>query len=150
MIEQYVIKHFDELTTAELYELLRLRNEVFVVEQKCYYADLDNKDQTSYHLLYYVDNQFARYTRLLPTGLSYPEASIGRVVIAPTHRGIGLGKKLMEASIVGCYHTFGDPDIRIGAQLYLQAFYKSLGFKEEGEHYDKDGISHIEMVKSVR
>jgi ElaA protein len=145
----YVIKHFNELTIHELYALLRLRNEVFIIEQDCPYLDLDGKDQESYHLLYYADGQLAAHTRLLPKGLSYDDVSIGRVVTAATHRGIGLGRKLMDASIRGCYDKFGHTDIRISAQLHLQAFYESLGFVAEGEPYDEDGIPHIEMVKPV-
>ena len=144
----YVIKHFNELSTKELYALLRLRNEVFIVEQNCPYLDLDDKDQASYHLLYYADDQLAGHTRLLPGGLSYDDVSIGRVATASSYRGLGLGKKLMEASIEGCYGKFGRSAIRISAQLYLLKFYRSLGFKEEGASYEEDGIPHIEMVKS--
>lgn len=149
MILDYTIKAFNELTVLELYEVLRLRNEVFIVEQNCPYQDLDNKDQKSYHLLYYVDGQLAAYTRLLPAGISYADVSIGRVVNAAAHRGSGLGKKLMEASIQGCYQKFGISPIRISAQLYLLKFYQSLGFVAQGEPYDEDGIPHIEMVKPV-
>ncbi|RAJ06490.1 ElaA protein [Chitinophaga skermanii] len=146
---RYIIKPFSALTTQELYEVLRLRCEVFVVEQNCPYLDMDNKDQASYHLLYYADHQLAAYTRLLPKGISYEDVSIGRVVNAPTHRGIGLGKKLMEASIAGCYEKFGHSPIRISAQLYLLKFYESLGFVAVGDTYLEDNIVHIEMVKAV-
>ncbi len=142
----YCIKSFDELTNNELYNLLRLRSQIFVVEQNCPYLDLDNKDQKSFHLLYYVNNEFAGSTRLVPAGLSFEEISIGRVVIADTHRGLGLGKKLMEASIAGCREKFGNGPIRIGAQYHLSNFYQSLGFVERGEVYDEDGIPHIEML----
>lgn len=145
----YIIKHFSELTTTELYALLRLRAEVFVVEQNCVYLDLDDKDQQSYHLLYYADEQLAAYTRLVPAGLSFDEISIGRVITSPAHRGTGLGKKLIDASIDGCYEKFGRQAIRIGAQLYLLKFYQSFGFVEQGEVYDENGIPHIEMVKGV-
>lgn len=145
----YTIKHFNELTTHELYALLRLRSEVFVVEQNCPYLDPDNKDQQSHHLLYYVGEQLAAYTRLLPAGLSFDEVSIGRVITSPAYRGTGLGKKLIEASIEGCYKLFGRQPIRIGAQLYLLKFYQSFGFVEQGDVYDEDGIPHVEMVKGV-
>ncbi|MFD1602873.1 GNAT family N-acetyltransferase [Flavobacterium artemisiae] len=148
MTFSYSIKSFDELTNHEMYDMLRLRSEVFVVEQNCPYLDLDNKDQKSFHLLYYVDNQFAGCTRLLPKGVSYQEISIGRVVITPSHRGLGLGVKLMEASISGCEEKFGKGSIRIGAQYHLSKFYQSLGFVEQGEVYDEDGIPHIEMLRS--
>lgn len=144
---KYSVKQFTELTTTELYEVLRLRNEVFVVEQKSIYLDLDNKDQKSLHLLYYADQQLAGYTRLLPAGVSYDVVSIGRVVISPLHRSIGLGKKLMEASIESCYEKFGETDICISAQYHLLKFYRSLGFIEEGHPYNEDGIPHIQMTK---
>ncbi|MEN2413097.1 GNAT family N-acetyltransferase [Flavobacterium mesophilum] len=144
----YAIKAFGEFTNLELYQMLRLRSEVFVVEQNCVYQDLDNKDQKSFHLLYYVNDELAGCTRLLPTGLSYDEISIGRVVIAPTFRGLGLGKKIMEASIAGCQEKFGVGPIRISAQYHLSNFYQSLGFVEQGEPYDEDGIPHIEMLRA--
>jgi ElaA protein len=148
MTFSHSIKSFDELTNHELYNMLRLRSEVFVVEQNCPYQDLDNKDQKSFHLLYYVNDELAGCTRLLPNGLSYDEISIGRVVIAPSHRGLGLGKKLMEVSISGCEEKFGKAPIRISAQYHLSNFYQSLGFTEQGEVYDEDGIPHIEMLKA--
>jgi ElaA protein len=146
MTLSYTIKSFDELTNTELYAMLRLRSEIFVVEQNCPYLDLDNKDQKSFHLLYYVNNEFAGSTRLVPAGLSFKENSIGRVVISNSYRGLGLGKKLMEASIEGCYEKFGKGPIRIGAQYHLSKFYQSLGFVEQGEVYEEDEIPHIEMV----
>jgi ElaA protein len=148
MTLNYCIKSFDELTNKELYSLLRLRSEIFVVEQNCAYLDLDNKDQKSFHLLYYVNNEFAGSTRLVPAGLSFKEISIGRVVIAGSHRGLGLGVKLMEAAIEGCQQKFGNGPIRIGAQYHLSKFYQSLGFVEQGEQYDEDGIPHIEMLRA--
>ena len=144
----YTIKAFGEFTNLELYEMLRLRSEVFVVEQNCVYQDLDNKDPKSIHLLYYANDELAGCTRLLPTGLSYDDISIGRVVIAPTFRGLGLGKKIMEASIAGCQEKFGKSPIRISAQYHLSNFYQSLGFMEQGEPYDEDGIPHIEMLRN--
>lgn len=144
----HTIKSFEELTNHELYQMLRLRSEVFVVEQNCPYLDLDNKDQKSFHLLYYINDQLAGCTRLLPAGLSYDEIAIGRVVIARTYRGLGLGKKLMEASIAGCEEKFGKAPIKISAQYHLSKFYQSLGFAEQGEVYDEDGIPHIEMLRA--
>jgi ElaA protein len=143
----HVIKHFDELTTRELYALLRLRNEVFIIEQNCPYLDLDEKDFVCYHVLYYAGDQLAGHTRLVPGGVSYEEVSIGRVATGTAYRGIGLGRKLMEVSINGCYEKFGHTTIRISAQYYLLQFYQSLGFREVGEVYDEDGIPHIEMLK---
>lgn len=148
MTFSHSIKSFDELTNHEMYNMLRLRSDVFVVEQNCPYLDLDNKDQKGFHLLYYVDNELAGVTRLLPKGVSYDEVSIGRVVIAKSHRGLGLGVKLMEASIEGCEKKFGKGPIRISAQYHLSKFYQSLGFVEQGEVYNEDGIPHIGMLRT--
>jgi len=147
MKRNYFIKTFNELTNIELYQILQLRSEVFVVEQNCVFQDIDNKDQQSYHHLCYVDGTLAGYTRLLPAGLSYKEISIGRVVSSPAFRGIGLGKELMQKSIEACEKVFEETTIRIGAQWHLSKFYNSLGFIESGEPYDEDGIVHIEMVR---
>jgi len=140
------VKSFGELNTNELYELLRLRSEVFVVEQNCVFLDQDNKDQQCYHLLLFCEGQLAAYCRLVPAGLSYHEVSIGRVVSSPTYRGKGMGRKVMELAIQSCQDLFGAKPIRIGAQTYATAFYESLGFVAEGDAYDEDGIEHIEMV----
>jgi len=143
---QWVIKPFAELTSLELYSILRLRNEVFVVEQNCVFQDADNKDQESYHQMYWQDDQLIAYCRLLPPGLAYNEMSIGRVVSSPAARGTGAGRALIAMAIEQCYKYFGRGPIRIGAQLYLKQFYASFGFVEEGEVYLEDGIEHIEMV----
>lgn len=143
----YFIKTFDELTNDELYQILQLRSEVFVVEQNCVFQDIDNKDQQSYHHLCMIDGILAGYTRLMPAELSYNEISIGRVVTAPAFRGIGLGKDLMQKSVEACEKLFEETTIRIGAQLHLSKFYNSIGFIESGEPYDEDGILHIEMVR---
>ncbi|MBO9573828.1 MAG: GNAT family N-acetyltransferase [Chitinophagaceae bacterium] len=142
------LKHFKDLTPAELYAIIRLRNEVFVVEQNCVYQDADNKDIYCYHLMVYSDNILVAYARLVPPGLSYEEMSIGRVVTSNPVRGKGVGKLLMESAIAGCYKVYGKSDIRIGAQLYAKPFYAALGFKETGDIYDEDGIEHIEMIRS--
>lgn len=142
------LKKFDELSVHELYAILRLRSEVFVVEQNCVYHDTDNKDQSSHHLMGWQDEQLLAYTRILPPGLSYKEPSIGRVVTAPTARGGGVGRELMEQSIAKVLFLYGNKPIRIGAQVYLIPFYNSLGFVQSGDPYDEDGIKHVEMVKS--
>ncbi|NAW52128.1 GNAT family N-acetyltransferase [Elizabethkingia argentiflava] len=144
---EYLVKAFRELDNTELYEILKLRNEVFVVEQNCAYQDLDDKDQRCYHLMCFVDHKFAGYTRILPGGVSYPETSIGRVVIRSDYRALKLGKKLMEKSMEVCEDLFKSSTIRIGAQQYLLKFYNSLGFVEVGEPYDEDGIPHIQMIR---
>lgn len=144
---QWQLKSFEELTPHQLYQLLRLRSEVFVVEQQCIFLDMDNKDQQCYHLLGWKGELLAASTRLVPPGISYPEMSIGRVVSSPQVRGTGIGRELMEVSIKACYELWDKASIRIGAQCYLENFYKSLGFEPEGEIYLEDGIPHIEMVK---
>ncbi len=143
---QWVIKAFEELTPHELYSIIRLRNEVFVVEQQCIFQDADNKDQESYHLMYWQDDQLIAYCRLLPPGLAYNEMSIGRVVSSPAARRTGAGRELISMAIEQCYKYFGRGPIRIGAQLYLKKFYASFGFVETGEVYLEDGIEHVEMV----
>lgn len=142
-----VLKSFQELSNEELYAVLRLRAEVFVVEQNCPYLDLDNKDQKCFHLLLYAGSDLAAYCRLVPAGLSYQEVAIGRVISAPAYRGKGLGKVVMERAISYCEDIFGMVPIRLGAQVYAKGFYASLGFEAEGEEYLEDGIPHVEMVK---
>lgn len=143
----YFIKTFNELTNNELYEILQLRSEVFVVEQNCVFQDIDNKDQQSYHHFCLVDGTLAGYTRLLPAGLAYKEISIGRVVTSPAFRATGLGKELMQRSVAACEKLFEKNTIRIGAQRHLSKFYNSIGFIESGEPYDEDGILHIQMIR---
>jgi len=143
----HLVKPFQQLNVNELYDLLRLRSEVFVLEQNCVFLDQDNKDQQCYHLLVFANDELAGYSRLVPAGLSYPEVSIGRVITAPAFRGKGFGRKVMELAIQNCRELFGPVDIRIGAQTYAQQFYASLGFVPEGDVYDEDGIDHIEMVR---
>ena len=143
---QWELKKFDALSPHELYQLLRLRSEVFVVEQNCVFLDMDNKDQQCWHLLGWRGNLLAAATRLVPAGLSYTEMSIGRVVSSPLARGEGIGRELMKESISACHQLFGHHPIRIGAQLYLKKFYTSLGFSAEGEVYLEDGIEHVEML----
>ncbi len=141
------LKKFESLTVHELYAILRLRSEVFVVEQTCIFQDMDNKDQSSYHLMGWENNNLAAYTRLVPPGISYQEASIGRVVTSPTARGSGIGKLLMEKSIEQTVLLYGKIPIRLGAQLYLKKFYESLGFRQTSDVYIEDGIDHIEMIR---
>ena len=140
------LRTFSQLNNEELYQILRLRSEVFVVEQDCVFLDLDNKDQKCQHLSLYQGEELVAYCRIVPAGLSYQEVAIGRVVSAPAYRGKGLGRKVMEEAITACEKLFGPVPIRLGAQTYALKFYQSLGFREEGEVYDEDGIEHIEMV----
>lgn len=141
------LKKFEKLTTQELYDILRLRSEVFVVEQNCVFLDMDNKDQQSYHLLGFNNDQLVAYTRLVPPGIAYEYPSIGRVVTSPAERKSGFGKQLMEKSIEETIRLFGNHPIKIGAQLYLHKFYTSLGFKQTSDIYLEDGIEHIEMLR---
>lgn len=145
----WTLKKFDELTSYELYAILQLRSEVFVVEQNCVYQDMDGKDLKAWHLMGYYREKFGEkllaHTRLLPPGVSYPESSIGRVVSSPDARGLGIGRALMQESIDSIYKLYGKGPIRIGAQLYLKNFYASLGFIPEGEIYLEDNIQHIIM-----
>lgn len=144
---QWKCVFFKDLTVDELYAIIHLRNEVFVVEQNCVFQDADFKDQYCHHLMAWdLDaNKLAAYTRLVPPGVSYEEMSIGRVITSPVYRGIGLGKQLMEKSILNCALIFGEKPIKIGAQLYLKKMYESFGFQQIGEIYDEDGILHIHM-----
>jgi ElaA protein len=144
-----ICKPFASLTPFELYEALRLRSDIFVVEQQCIFLDMDNKDQQSHHLLLYHGGTLAAYARLVPAGLSFAEMSIGRVVTSRDVRGTGVGKVLMREAIAAIYRLYGPGPIRIGAQCYARRFYENLGFVQAGEVYDEDGIDHIEMVKPV-
>lgn len=139
-------KPFRDLTVYELYAILRLRNEVFVVEQNCVFQDADNKDQHCYHFCGWDNDIPVAYVRLVPPGVSYTEASIGRVVTSPAYRGSGAGRTLMEKAIANCQMLFGKTNIRIGAQLYLKKFYESLGFVQVSDIYLEDNIEHIEMI----
>lgn len=143
----FKIKSFDDLSKQELYELLRLRAEVFVVEQNCPYQDLDNKDQLSEHL-FYLDNkeQIVGYTRLLKPGLSFEDASsIGRVLTPMAFRRKGHGRPLIKESIRICKEKWPTFPIKIEAQTYLLDFYKEAGFTPYGEVFLLDGIDHIHM-----
>ena len=144
---QWTLKPFDGLSPRELYAILQLRNEVFVVEQNCVFQDADDKDQASFHLLGFQQDKLVAYTRLVPSGVAYNEPSIGRVVTSPAVRGTGAGKELMQVSIEKTYELFGIKPIKIGAQLYLKKFYEGFGFEQISDPYLEDGIPHIYMMK---
>ena len=150
MPARFDLKHFKNLSIDELYVIMRLRQRVFVLEQKCAFVDCDDLDQDSWHLLCYTDDdRLAAYSRLLPVGLSYPGyASIGRVVSEPDLRRDGYGRLLMTESVTQCRELFGDVPLQIGAQLYLKRFYESFGFEATGDIYIEDDIEHIHMVRS--
>jgi len=141
-------KQFDNLTPHELYSVLQLRNEVFVVEQNCVFQDADDKDQDSYHLMGWDNEMLVAYSRIIPLGLAYDSfPSIGRVVTSPKMRRTGIGKTLMWQSIEELQKLFGKSSIKLGAQLYLKKFYESFGFVQSSEVYIEDGIPHIEMIR---
>lgn len=143
-----VIKKFEALTTNELYAILRLRSEVFVVEQDCIYQDLDDKDKKALHVIGWIDNTIVAYTRIFDTKLYFDEASIGRVVVDQKYRSKGFGKNIMEASINAIKSHYNQTKIKISAQTYLIKFYNELGFKERGKPYLEDGIPHTVMIKN--
>ena len=143
---RWQVSTFHHLTNTDLYQLLRLRSEVFVVEQNCVFLDMDNYDQQCWHLLGWDGHLLAASARLVPPGLIYDEISIGRVVSSPLARGKGSGKQLMTNAIAQCMELFGRNDIRIGAQYYLKDFYTSFGFEVVGDIYMEDGIEHVKML----
>lgn len=149
MIMEWRYKQFVQLTPYEVYELLQLRAEVFVVEQNCVFLEPDGIDNRCLHLLGYNNNKLFAYTRIVPPGLAYNQASIGRVVTSPSVRNTGAGKKLMQRSIDMLYSSFGKVTIKIAAQFYLKKFYESFGFYQVSEVYLDDGIEHIHMLKEV-
>lgn len=146
---EWICKTFDTLNPHEVYAILQLRSEVFVVEQNCVFQDIDGKDQQSYHLMGWSANDLAAYARLVPAGVSYKFISIGRIVTSLRYRNKGAGKALLNTAIEKCNNLFGRQTIKIGAQLYLKNFYESFGFTQVGEVYDEDGILHIGMIRTV-
>ena len=137
---------FNELTTLDLYNILQLRNAVFIVEQQCTYQDIDNKDLKALHLIYKTENDIIAYCRLLPPGLSYEQSSIGRVLTKASYRSKGIGKTLMQQAIRHCQTLWPKYDIVISAQLYLKGFYRNLEFKTLGQPYLEDDIPHVKMI----
>jgi len=140
-------KTFKQLTTKELYDLLQLRSEVFVVEQDCVYQDLDGKDEKALHIIGKKNNQIVAYTRIFKPGDYFENASIGRVVVHQKERKHKYGYSIMEASIKAAKDYFNETTTKLSAQTYLKKFYNNLGFKEVGEEYLEDGIPHITMIR---
>lgn len=140
------VKEFNQLTTKELYEILKVRAEVFVVEQQCIFQDLDSKDEVSYHLFIEDNSEIVAYLRILPPNISYSEAAIGRVLTKAEHRKKGISRKLVQNAINFVTDSLGEQTIRISAQAYLLKFYNDLGFESVSEVYLEDGIEHIEML----
>ena len=142
------IKYFSELNTIELYQILQLRAEVFVVEQDCVYQDVDGKDQEALHVFCFKNEKIIAYTRVFKPGDYFENASIGRVVVAASERKYGFGHEVMKVSIKAIKTHFKVDKITISAQVYLQKFYESHGFHQKGKDYLEDGIPHIEMLKN--
>lgn len=142
------VKLFTELSIEDLYQILQLRSEVFVVEQDCVYQDIDGKDSKALHVIGYKNNSIVAYTRIFKPGDYFEEASIGRVVVRKSERKYKYGYLIMEKSIHAIETIFKKTTIKISAQEYLISFYTKLGFKKIGDLYLEDGIPHTAMVKS--
>jgi len=142
-----VIKSYKELTLDELYSILQLRSQVFVVEQNCVYQDIDSKDQKALHIIGYKDNEIVAYTRTFKPGDYFKNASIGRVVVTEKYRRYKYGYDIMNASIKAIHNFYNKTVIEISAQTYLEKFYNDLGFFREGKEYLEDGIPHIRMFR---
>jgi len=145
---EFQIKPFNALSVPQLYQILQLRSEVFVVEQNCVYQDIDGKDSKALHLLGILEGEIVAYSRLFAPGYYFDDASIGRVVISPEFRDRKWGHKLMEAAIEGISAHYTTSAITISAQLYLKKFYESHGFVQQGDGYLEDNIPHIRMNRS--
>jgi ElaA protein len=144
----FITKTFQELTTTELYQILQLRAEVFVVEQDCVYQDIDFKDQKALHVLGFKKDKLVAYTRIFKPGDYFKNASIGRVVVQENERKFGYGHQVMIASVNAIKNYFNVDAITISAQKYLKKFYETHQFKQVGEEYLEDGIPHIRMDKT--
>jgi len=149
MAVEWQIKSFESLSVQEIYYILRLRSEIFVVEQNCVYLDLDNKDQKALHLFGIFEGKIVAHARLFKPGISFVHASIGRVTVDAKFRDRKWGHELMQNAIDGILTHYNQTEITIGAQLYLKKFYESHGFVQTSEMYLEDDIPHIQMDKSV-
>jgi len=146
MTYQWLTRDFEQLQTRQLYALLRLRQQVFAVEQASIYLDLDNLDQGAVHMMCLQGDELVAYQRCLAPGTSYPESALGRIVVTASARGSGLGKEVVERGISHNLARWPGSGIRLNAQAYLQDFYSALGFAPEGDIHDEDGIAHIQMA----
>lgn len=147
---RFKIKKFKELSLTELYAIMQLRQEIFVVEQNCPYVDADGKDVQSVHVMGYEKKQLVAYARLVPPGVSYKTPSIGRVVVHAAHRGKKYAYTLMEECIKETLRRYKANTITISAQLYLRDFYTRTGFNAVGDVYPEDNIPHIKMIYSKK
>ncbi|TYP76919.1 GNAT family N-acetyltransferase [Aquimarina intermedia] len=146
----FFVKKFNELSIDELYEILRLRTEIFVVEQDCVYQDLDNKDQKALHVIGVKEGNIVAYTRLFDAGAYFDNASLGRVIVAADQRKFSYGHQLIEESLKAIKRFYATDTITISAQLYLKKFYEKHGFLQKGDTYLEDGIPHIKMIRSLQ
>lgn len=144
---ELVIKHFNELANGELYDILKARVDVFVVEQKCPYPEIDGKDKDAYHMVLRDEHGIAAYLRVLKSGVSFPEPALGRILT--TQRGEGLGARIVSEGIKFAEEKLGAEKIRIEAQVYARGFYEKLGFRQCSEPFMDDGIEHIEMILDI-
>ena len=142
----FIWHNFDSISKEELYDVLSLRQRVFIIEQDCFYEDLDYYDQDANHLLLYEDNNLIGYSRVFSPGVKYDAASIGRIVTDLDYRGMGYGKSITQESIQFLKNNFPESDISISAQYRLIDFYENLGFEREGKIYLEDDIDHIKMT----
>lgn len=142
------IKSFESLSKQELYQILQVRNEVFIVEQKTYYQDLDDKDFGAMHLFLEDGKDVLAYCRIMPRGVTYEECCIGRVLTKPSARQYGYGRIMFQKAMDFIEQEWKEQSVRISAQCYLQQFYESFGFVTVGEQYLEDDLPHIEMLKS--
>ena len=140
-----IIKTFSELNAEELYQILKLRADVFVLEQKCLYADCDDLDRHAHHLFVEKNGSIAGYLRILEKGQTFDEVAIGRVLVREDYRGIGLARHMMNKALVYVTEYMHENRIKLAAQTYLQEFYESIGFKVISDEYEEDGITHSDM-----
>ena len=145
---EITVKTFQQLTVEDLYDILQLRSEVFVVEQDCVYQDIDGKDDKALHIIGKKKGKIIVYTRCFPPGVYFKEAAIGRVVVFEKERKYGYGHDLMKVSIKAIEDTYNTSSIKLSAQTYLVSFYESHGFKKVGSEYLEDGIPHMGMIKN--
>jgi len=143
---QYTMKKFGELTNTELYKLLQLRQEVFIIEQTCIYPDMDDKDQNAYHLMVFDQGTMLGCLRILEKDVSFEEAAIGRVIVSKPNRQKGIAKEMMLQALDFIRQELNERHVRISAQSVAIPFYKSVGFEVVSEEYLEDDIPHVEML----
>lgn len=144
----FIVKNFNDLSPSELYQILKLRFDIFVVEQNCIYNEYDNYDQNAIHIqLFDEKNNLIACSRIIAPNVKYKEATFGRFVLNKNERGKGIADKLADETIIQLYKAFGKIPIKIEAQAYLENFYEKFGFKAISEPYDWDGIMHIDMMR---